>query len=67
MLRTIDEALNYIEQQKVERKIRLESLNVYVCVGTGCAAKGSLKVFSALKELFEKNNINAKLQKLEED
>jgi len=67
MLRTIDEALNYIEQQKVERKKRLESLNVYVCVGTGCAAKGSLKVFSALKELFEKNNINAKLQELEED
>ncbi|MEN3011743.1 4Fe-4S dicluster domain-containing protein [Dictyoglomus thermophilum] len=67
MLRTIDEAIQYMEEKKIERKKKLEDLNVYVCVGTGCAAKGSLKVYEALKKIFKENNVNVNLQKLDDN
>ncbi|MGB9810582.1 MAG: NADH-ubiquinone oxidoreductase-F iron-sulfur binding region domain-containing protein [Dictyoglomus turgidum] len=66
MLRSMDEAIRYIEEKKIERKKKLEDLNVYVCVGTGCAAKGSIKVYEELRRIFKENNVKANLQKLEE-
>lgn len=66
MLRTINEAMEYIEEKKNERKKKLQDLNIYVCVGTGCAAKGSIKVYEALKEILKENNIKVNLQALEE-
>lgn len=66
MLRTIEEALQYIEEKKIERSKKLEDLNIYVCVGTGCAAKGSVKVYNALKELLKENNIKANIHTLED-
>ncbi|MGC9002486.1 MAG: NADH-ubiquinone oxidoreductase-F iron-sulfur binding region domain-containing protein [Dictyoglomus sp.] len=66
MLRSMDEAIRYIEEKKIERKKKLEDLNVYVCVGTGCAAKGSIKVYEELRMIFKENNVKANLQKLEE-
>ncbi|ACK41849.1 MULTISPECIES: NADH-quinone oxidoreductase subunit NuoF [Dictyoglomus] len=66
MLRSMDEAIRYIEEKKIERKKKLEDLNIYVCVGTGCAAKGSIKVYEELRRIFKENNVKANLQKLEE-
>ncbi len=66
MLRTINEAMEYIEEKKNERKKKLQDLNIYVCIGTGCAAKGSIKVYEALKEILKENNIKVNLQALEE-
>lgn len=67
MLKTIDSALRYIEEKRVEREKKLNQLSVYICVGTGCTAKGALKVFEAFERLFKEKGISGKLEKLEEN
>lgn len=66
MLRNIDSAIKYIEEKRLERERKLKELSVYVCVGTGCTAKGALKVYDAFKRFFEEKGINGNLNKLEE-
>jgi len=67
MLRSIEEALDYIERKKAERREKLNSLSVYVCLGTGCVAKGSSKIYQELKRLFHTHGIKGSLKEIRED
>ncbi len=69
MLSSIDQAIDFIEKQKEKRKRKLSNLSIYICVGTGCTAKGALKVYEEFKKVLEKENLIdlVKLSKIEED
>ncbi len=68
MLESVREFFDYAEKQKQVRQEKLNKRSVYVCVGTGCTAKGALKVFAALEEELRKRNLlNVELHKLEDE
>jgi iron-hydrogenase subunit beta len=58
MLKSLTDAYRFIERQREIRTRKLQSVSVYVCVGTGCSAKGALKVYNKFKELIERENLN---------
>ncbi|MDN5338652.1 MAG: iron-hydrogenase subunit beta [Thermotogaceae bacterium] len=59
------EALSYIEKQIELRKEKKNKVAIYVCVGTGCSAKGALKVYEEFEKHLSENDFE--LHKLEEN
>ncbi|MFN4190260.1 MAG: NADH-ubiquinone oxidoreductase-F iron-sulfur binding region domain-containing protein [Pseudothermotoga sp.] len=68
MLSNINQAAEFIEKQKEKRNKKLSSLSIYVCVGTGCTAKGAMKVYNEFQRVLEKEGLisSVKLSMLEE-
>ncbi len=68
MLSNINQAAEFIEKQKGRRKKKLSNLSIYVCVGTGCTAKGAMKVYNEFQRVLEKEGLisSVKLSMLEE-
>ncbi|WP_028843228.1 NADH-ubiquinone oxidoreductase-F iron-sulfur binding region domain-containing protein [Pseudothermotoga elfii] len=68
MLNSISEALQFIELQKEKRKEKLSKLSIYVCVGTGCTAKGALKVYEEFQRVLLREGLlnSVKLAKIED-
>jgi len=66
MLKNLTDAYRFIEKQKEIRNKKLQSVSVYVCVGTGCTAKGALKVYNKFKELIERENLNVSVFKIDD-
>lgn len=68
MLSNINQAAQFIEKQKERRNKKLSSLSIYVCVGTGCTAKGAMKVYNEFQRVLEKEGLisSVKLSMLEE-
>ncbi|MGJ8453909.1 NADH-ubiquinone oxidoreductase-F iron-sulfur binding region domain-containing protein [Pseudothermotoga sp. U03pept] len=69
MLKTISEAYQFIEEQRKKREKKLSNLSIYICVGTGCTAKGALKVYQEFERILKEENLidSVKLSKIEED
>jgi iron-hydrogenase subunit beta len=66
MLKSLTDAYRFIEKQREIRIRKLQSVSVYVCVGTGCSAKGALKVYNKFKELIERENMNVSVFKMDD-
>lgn len=64
MLKNIDDAINYLNDQKIERNRKLNQLSFYVCTGTGCVAKGARKVLDALENKLKLSGVNTKVTPL---
>lgn len=69
MLKTISEACQFIEEQRKKREKKLSNLSIYICVGTGCTAKGAAKVYQEFERILKEENLtdSVKLSKIEED
>jgi len=67
MFNTIQEALKYIEKQQELREKRLKERAIYVCVGTGCTANGSRKVYKKFIEVLKEKNLDIKVEKIDDD
>ena len=49
MFKNAKEFVQYANKLKTLREKKLNGVSIYVCVGTGCTAKGALKVYSAFE------------------
>jgi len=56
MFKNAKEFVQYANKLKTLREKKLNGVSIYVCVGTGCTAKGALKVYSAFEEELKKRN-----------
>ena len=63
MINNPKEALDLIEYEKVRRERKLNQKTVYVCVGTGCTAKGALKVYTEFERIIAEKNLAISLNK----
>lgn len=69
MLNNINQAIEFIEEQKAKRQKKLSNLSIYICVGTGCTAKGAMKIYEQFKKILQRENLigSVKLSKIDED
>jgi len=69
MFKNAKEFVQYANKLKTLREKKLNGVSIYVCVGTGCTAKGALKVYSAFEEELKKRNLlgQVTLEKIDDD
>ncbi|QTA38537.1 NADH-quinone oxidoreductase subunit NuoF [Thermosipho ferrireducens] len=67
MFKTISEAFDYIEKQQKLREERLKEQKIYVCVGTGCTANGSRKVYKKFIEMIKEKGLNVEVETVDDD
>ncbi|ANQ53513.1 NADH dehydrogenase [Thermosipho affectus] len=67
MFKNITEALEYIEKQQELREKKLKEQKIYVCVGTGCTASGSRKVYKRFVEVLKEKGLNVKVETMDDD
>ncbi|MCD6104621.1 MAG: NADH-quinone oxidoreductase subunit NuoF [Thermosipho sp. (in: Bacteria)] len=66
MFKTIQDAITYIEKQEKLRKERLNEKSIYVCVGTGCTANGSRKVYKKFVEVIKEKGLDVNVETMDE-
>lgn len=59
--------LRYIEELKIKREKKLQKTSIYVCVGTGCTASGSRKVYAKFVEVINQKGLDVNIEKIDDD
>jgi iron-hydrogenase subunit beta len=67
ILKSPQELLDYIEKLKEKREKKLQKPSVYVCVGTGCTASGSRKVYPKFVEVVKAKGLDVQIEKVDDD
>ncbi|MGC8819516.1 MAG: NADH-ubiquinone oxidoreductase-F iron-sulfur binding region domain-containing protein [Fervidobacterium sp.] len=61
------ELLRYIELLKAKREMKLKKPSVYVCVGTGCTASGSRKVYEKFAQVIKERVLDIEIGKIDDN
>ncbi|MCX7653875.1 MAG: NADH-quinone oxidoreductase subunit NuoF [Fervidobacterium sp.] len=61
------ELLKHIEKLREQREKKLQKLSVYVCVGTGCTASGSRKVYAKFVEVVKAKGLDVQIERIDEN
>ncbi|ODN31356.1 NADH-quinone oxidoreductase subunit NuoF [Fervidobacterium thailandense] len=64
---SVQELLKYIEELKIKRERKLQKPAVFVCVGTGCTASGSRKVYAKFVEVVKAKGLDVTIEKIDDD
>jgi len=61
------EIIKYIDTLKAKREKKLQKKSIYVCVGTGCAASGSRKVYAKFVDVIKQKGLDVAIEKIDDD
>lgn len=61
------EVIKYIDALKAKREKKLEKKSIYVCVGTGCTASGSRKVYAKFVDVVKQKGLDVAIEKIDDD
>ncbi|HOK87908.1 MAG TPA: NADH-quinone oxidoreductase subunit NuoF [Fervidobacterium sp.] len=62
-----EEIIKYVEKLKAKREKKLQKKSVFVCVGTGCTAGGSRKVYAKFVEVVKNKGLDVAIEKIDDD
>ena len=61
------EIIKYIDTLKAKREKKLQKKSIYVCVGTGCTASGSRKVYAKFVDVIKQKGLDVAIEKIDDD
>jgi len=67
ILKNPQQLIDYISKLQKKREKKLQKQSVYVCVGTGCTASGSRKVYAKFVEVVKEKGLDVKIEKIDDD
>ncbi|HCI28879.1 MAG TPA: NADH-quinone oxidoreductase subunit F [Fervidobacterium sp.] len=62
-----EEIIKCVEKLKAKREKKLQKKSVFVCVGTGCTAGGSRKVYAKFVEVVKNKGLDVAIEKIDDD
>ncbi len=61
------EIIKYIDALKAKKEKKLQKKSIYVCVGTGCTASGSRKVYAKFVDVIKQKGLDVAIEKIDDD
>ena len=61
------EIIKYIDTLKAKREKKLQKKSIYVCVGTGCTASGSRKVYAKFVDVIKQKGLDVAIEKIDDE